>query len=295
VAAGLAALLTLTGAMAGRLMKDWGANAGFTDRFGRGWYLSGDFLGKTQVFDADGKLAGTWDVDAGNPNGQRSVKVEGVRHELRGPGRHEIRDAAGQLLGSVVLQPATAEDLQRQEREREQMVLHWQRLFTGKADLGNAPIVGLIVGNPRYPQVSWVLVGYASVKATYYGGKEPVRETTASKRPEELPWESAPAQYQSFFERLRALFPPRDAEPQIRWAIPKQTEGRYSSAGIWNDTTGDTAPSVVPVEGVSPIPDRWVEVESRGTASGYGKHEVRDRNGTLLLELEVTPLPPAQK
>ena len=77
---------------------------------GRSWHIQSSYGGQVTLADAHGgdlghKLGPNWPVVGPE---QVSVEVDGLSQTFSQPGRHEVKDAAGQLLGYVVLRDVPA-------------------------------------------------------------------------------------------------------------------------------------------------------------------------------------------
>jgi len=284
LAVGVTALLAVTGAVASRFWSDWISQTSFTDARGRVWRLSGSYQGKTEVLDETGRVTGEWSTDEGNPQGTRIVQVEGIRRELRELGRHEVRDGAGRLLGYVKLSGISDAERQQLDLLREWDAFVWEALYLGERDavlgMGNpAALPGLVSGHHAEGGVSWVVRGYVRVTATYSGVEGAAEQRATSLRREALEPANAAPRYRPHLERMLSSLPRQDAEPEVRWALAAEpavlTYGAPPGKGSQPQRLNAC---------------QWLHVRKRGTAKGYGKHEVRDEDGKTVLVLEVAPL-----
>ena len=85
----------------------------YTNLSGRVWRLSGTFQGNLKLESGDSVVT-TWQVTgAGYGLGEVWVTVNGLKHRIVKPGKHEIRDADGTLLGYLTMEAGDSSEVGR--------------------------------------------------------------------------------------------------------------------------------------------------------------------------------------
>ena len=166
---------------------------------GRTWDYTTNLKGRMTILDTQGRKIGVFTNDgafmtdsAGPDSAWVRLDVAGQEHILRGPGRHEVKDASGALLGYVVFSDVSEADIYRE--------MGWPRVPRDFAEAAKwaeerDPAVGGgasgvtasptgVRGFDRALGVSWRMRGYGTVRATWPNG-DLAAESTARPLPPE--------------------------------------------------------------------------------------------------------------
>lgn len=247
----------------------------------------------------------------------RGIAIDSLPYDvttvIRGPGRHEIRDRRGQVVGTVLLSSWTEADatqVETEKRDREEAKEDFSRSPERLAPCwgrGSAELVaqgmGAVAGRSPEQGASWKVMGYADVEARYRTGIRQHQKSylTPPLKPEELAeylLQLPPRERESaerHLQRMISIAPKPEAPPVIYWAFAGGE--KYHGPGLGSyDPVGDYAVQAVPKQGGYLVDKtgRWPQVRRSGQFMGYGKHEVKDENGKTVLVLTVSPLTPAK-
>jgi Putative zinc-finger len=266
------------------------------------WFFSGNYQGKVQVFDIKGKpLTDEQYVNNSSPQGTLHIRREKgnitISKFVSGFGKHLLVDHQGKTIGFAILSPMTAtEQITQTQKEKESddaLIDYYNSVnrVATSSGIGSAGISSypqMIGGTVKYTPVSesfnggrrqveagggmsWKVYGDVKVKMNAYLPKKTIKidekqvtfpASTVPSGGESTPMLSSknlPTDGNNFFHRLHIR---RLSEPEIYWTIAQ-------SGGI-DSKTG-----------------RWEKLDRSGSFKGYGKHEVKDENGKVLMRLEV--------
>lgn len=181
-------LVGITAAMAARVLT-YHPSGGF-GHAGQMWSYTTNLKGRMTVLDAQGRKIGQFTndgafmTDAAGPNtAWVKLTAAGQERVLRGPGRHEVKDAKGALLGYVVFSDVSEAEMYRgmgwprAPRDFAEAA-QWAEAEDPAAGGGASGVTTSVTGVRGFDRalgVSWKMRGYGTVKATRPNG-EPVAE-----------------------------------------------------------------------------------------------------------------------
>jgi hypothetical protein len=266
--------VTVTGAVAARHYLDLTPHSSFTDNQGHPWDIRTNLPGTIRLFNPEGKLIGQMTTDGGFPRGSDIVLVTYAGQQdstVHGYGKHLLRNTKGTILGSVEIAPFSAQDKASQKTASEQNWSGLEALYRepntfATADSGGREgvlgAIGLTAGYRTDEGLSWKMIGYASVTAEYVmGGKSELQTGKGGPLPS---LDITPLPMRTLLTRLGTLAPAPGTAPQIYWQRVGKDHTIHRGA--------------------------WCDLQDSGKFTGYGRHEVKDKNGKTILVLTVAPL-----
>lgn len=188
-------LAGVTAAMAAHLIT-YHPSGGFGNE-SQMWHYTTNLKGRMTVLDTQGRKIGQFTNDgafmtdaAGPSSAWVEISVAGEDHLVRGPGRHEIKDGKGTVLGYVVLSDVSEAEIYQE--------MGWPRAphdfaeaarwseeeapSPGGASGVSASVTGMH-GFDKALGVSWKMRGYATVKAVRPNGDMVSESTTQPLTP----------------------------------------------------------------------------------------------------------------
>ena len=217
------------------------------------WKISSGFRGTIQCYDTDKHLQGTFGDDTGDPvNGDVDVNIDSHLYHFLGPGRHEVRDPLGKLMGYVVMTAPSKQEMATEDaRFKAMSSADWDATVTKMEALPDSGDVdgitswptGVAGGNSKLG-VTWKMIGAGSVKSTSEDANSKVKCNASNGTP--------PPEYLARFS------------PQMRAHI----------LAVQNSTN--------PVFTITVHGDVQTE-------EGYGEHRIYDNTGKLLMILKASP------
>lgn len=190
-------LVGITAAMAARVLT-YHPSGGF-GHAGRMWNYTTNLKGRMTVLDAQGRKIGQFTNDgafmtdaAGPDTAWVKLDVAGQEHVLRGPGRHEVKDAHGALLGYVVFSDVSEAETYRgmgwprapRDFAEAAQWAEAQDPAAGGGASGVTTSVSGVRGFDRALGVSWKMRGCGTVKATRPNGEPEAEGRTQPLTPE---------------------------------------------------------------------------------------------------------------
>jgi hypothetical protein len=169
VLAGAVLLIGVAAAMAPRL--NFGHMEGSVGMPGHQWRFEINQKVRIQVYDANNQLLGTLADDSDDSDAPVDLTVAGQHFQVTGYGRHEIRSQSGDLIGTVDLEPETAQQVQDDEKKVSGMpsdflaATAWAkaRELSSNGTSGAAGGVASSYGFNRAQDVFWYVRGIATV------------------------------------------------------------------------------------------------------------------------------------
>jgi hypothetical protein len=281
-------LIMLSAAFAWRVWHSHEVGGSFRDGHGRWWYIHGRFTGKASILSPKThQEVGELVLDTGDP-ADHTLSLSYAQHELgsfHGYGRHEIHDDRGTLLAYLDLSPLTPEeskqlhqDEQETQADMEAMYQDPERITPNDKKRGFANpfhLPGLTSGAFVQQGVSWKVIGYAQVKATYMANGHPISQEVQCDLPPIV--EQYPPAWRDGLRRISALAPARDQRPVLLWELAGKHQDQD---GTVDGYSGDYAIRA----------GHWTAVRRSGKITGFGKHTITDEHGRAVLIVEITPL-----
>ena len=227
--------------------------------------------------------------------------------ELRGLGKHEILDNTGKHLAVVEMLAWSEED---EEQIRRETVAALQarkdfyqspECFAVTCERDAASEVeqeeGVTAGRQAESGIAWKVYGYGHITAQYLTQKPETREidvyTYAGLKErfvDNLTGTHVAKWAAEQVQQISDMIPKRDAEPVIYFAFAGDapTENREHQMSYDPPVKG-VAVQRVPKDGgyLVDTAGHWKATRYRGKRTGYGRHEIRDENGKVVLILTV--------
>lgn len=245
-------LVGITAAMAARVIT-YHPSGGF-GAAGQMWNYTTNLKGRMTVLDPQGRKIGQFTNDgafqadaAGPQTAWVKLSVEGERFVVDGPGRHEIKDAQGRLLGYVILSDVSeAEHLKEMGWTREPRdfaeAMQWAEERDSAANGGTNGVTASVTGVRGFDKtlgLSWKMRGYGAVKATQPNGDLVVEGSTKPLPPE-----------------MAALLPPgfapdADSQPEFTLTVQGKT---VQETGYGNHVLKDSDGKPLLILDATPLP-----------------------------------------
>ena len=233
-------LVGITAAMASHMIG-YHPSGGF-GKAGQMWNFTTNLKGRMTVLDGEGRKIGqftndgTFMTDAAGPESAWvRMNVAGQDHVIHGPGRHEMKDANGQLLGYIVLSDVSEAEMyrgmgwSRAPRDFKEAA-QWVEAQDPASGGGASGVETSPTGRRGFDKalgVSWKMRGYGTVKATLPNGDRVAESTVSPISPD-----------------LAALLPPGfvpDADATPEWTLTvlgKATQETGYGRHVLKDSSG---------------------------------------------------------
>ena len=270
--AGVVLTLTSAGGFAAKqFLQPIYYNAMYVDKNGHTWSFKSDLSSNAIILDTKGKELWTaTTTDSSVPYSDKTeVNVLGKNNVFHGFGFFEVKDQKDQIIGSIKITPLAQKDKKRLEdsyhKVEQRQIQAYNPGILPPADFqsGVWQYIGGAVVNQTKMGLAWKLIGYGRVSAKYQrDGKTSIDNIVSLdmfenelEKPQKLPEKT-----------VARLAPAKDAEPILVWSMgAKDASGKYA------------------------IKDgQWVNLENSGVVKGYGKHEIRDNQGKVVMIFDIS-------